>query len=154
MANYVNNRDLFRAIVEYKGRVADAEESGAQRPRVPEYVGEAITLIARRLATKPNFSGYSYKDEMISDGVENCIKYVDNFNPEVSSNPFAYFTMIIKNAFIRRIKREHRQQYFKMRSMQTVNIESILENGTPVCKNLMSTSSEFVHDYERKENKQ
>ena len=83
-------------------------------------------LIANKLATKSNFSGYSFKEEMISDGIENCIMYMKNFNPEKSTNPFAYFTQIIKFAFIRRIEREKKQQYIKIKNMQNLHLQDCI----------------------------
>jgi len=78
--NYVNNKDLLQALIDYREAVKEAENSGDPTPQVPEYVGKCILLIATRLATKPNFSGYSYKEEMISDGIENCLQYIHNFD--------------------------------------------------------------------------
>jgi len=98
--NYVNNKDLLESLIQYKEACKEAEDSGDQTPRVPDYIGECIFMIANRLATKPNFSGYSYKDDMISDGIENCLQYIHNFDPEKSKNPFAYFTQIIWYAFL------------------------------------------------------
>lgn len=95
-------------------------------PRVPEYIGMAIYMIATKLATKPNFSGYSYKDEMISDGIENCLMYLHNFDPDKSKNPFAYFTTIIYYAFLRRIQKEQKQQYIKQKSLINSSIMNTL----------------------------
>jgi DNA-directed RNA polymerase specialized sigma24 family protein len=104
--NYVNNKDLLAALIEYKSKCVEAEESGEKNPQVPDYIGKCIMLIAQRLSTRPNFSGYMYKEEMVSDGIENCLQYIHNFNPEKSQNPFAYFTQIIWYAFLRRISKE------------------------------------------------
>lgn len=111
--NYVNNAEFLQAIVEYKNLCSEAEESGEPSPRIPNYIGECLYQIATRLSTKPNFSGYSYKDEMISDGLENAIQALGNFDPDKSSNPFAYFTQIIWYAFLRRIDKEKKQLYIK-----------------------------------------
>ena len=108
---YVNNRKLLECIVEYKEQVKEAQEKGIRKPRIPVYAGEAIFKIAMRLSQLPKFSSYSFKEEMIGDGYENCVLYFDSFNPEKSNNPFAYFTQIIKHAFIRRINREKKQRY-------------------------------------------
>ena len=78
---------------------------GEEPPRVTEYIGECIYKIATRLSTKPNFINYSYRDEMICDGIENCLQYLNNFNPEKSQNAFAYITQIIYYAFLRRIQK-------------------------------------------------
>ena len=103
---YVNNKDFLAAMIEYKASVHTAQEKENDRPIVPTYVGECIMKIATHLARKPNFVNYTFKEEMISDGIENCLQYIDNFNPEKSNNPFAYFTQIIYYAFLRRIQKE------------------------------------------------
>ena len=95
MANYINNAHFLEAMIEYKEKISDAEKEGVEIPPVPDYVGECFLLIAQRLSFRPNFINYAFKDDMISDGIENCLQYVNNFNPEKSTNPFAYFTQII-----------------------------------------------------------
>ena len=82
-------------------------------PPVTNYIGECFLKIATHLSYRPNFINYTYRDEMISDGIENCLQYVKNFNPEKSSNPFAYFTQIIYYAFLRRIQKEKKQTHVK-----------------------------------------
>lgn len=116
--HYVDNKQLYACIVEYRQKVLDAKEKGIPRPIIPNYVGECILMIANRLSTKPNFINYSYREEMISDGVENCICYIDNFDPLKSTNPFAYFTQIIYYAFLRRILKEKKQLYIKHKSFE------------------------------------
>lgn len=116
--HYVDNKQLYACIVEYRQKVLDAKEKGQPRPIIPNYVGECILMIANRLSTKPNFINYSYREEMISDGVENCICYIDNFDPLKSTNPFAYFTQIIYYAFLRRILKEKKQLYIKHKSFE------------------------------------
>lgn len=111
--NYVNNAHFYEAMSEYKKACDEAENCGDEYPRIPNYIGECLYQISNRLATKPNFSGYSYKDEMISDGLENAIMAVKNFDPEKSKNPFAYFTQVIYFAFLRRIEKEKKQLYVK-----------------------------------------
>jgi DNA-directed RNA polymerase specialized sigma subunit len=111
--NYVNNADFLKAIEDYKKLCREAEDSGDEQPKVTEYIGMCIYQIANRLATKPNFSGYTYKEEMISDGLENAIQALNNFDPEKSKNPFAYFTQIIWYAFLRRIDKEKKQLYIR-----------------------------------------
>lgn len=130
--NYVNNRDFLDALIQYKSDCAEAEAAGDELPRVPDYIGTCIYQIATRLATKPNFSGYTYKDDMISDGIENCLLYINNFNPEKSQNPFAYFTQIIWYAFLRRITKEKKQQEIKEKYLAQSGIDAFLvtELGT------------------------
>jgi DNA-directed RNA polymerase specialized sigma24 family protein len=127
--NYVNNKDLLDSMINYGQACKEAEESGDKQPQIPDYIGKAILLIAQRLATKPNFSGYSYKDEMISDGIENCLQYIHNFDPEKSSNPFAYFTQIIWYAFLRRIQKEKKQTYIKFKASQEFLTQSMIEDS-------------------------
>lgn len=107
--HYVNNKDFLIALVEYKAAVKRCVNEEKQKPQVSSYIGECFIKIATHLSYKPNFINYMFRDEMISDGVENCIQYIDNFDPEKSSNPFAYFTQIIYYAFLRRIQKEKRQ---------------------------------------------
>ena len=124
--NYVNNKDLLEALIAYQKTCREAEDVGDDRPRVPDYIGECIYQIATRLATKPNFSGYSYKEDMISDGIENCLLYINNFNPEKSQNPFAYFTQIIWYAFLRRIQKEKKQQDLKLRFIAESGLDEFM----------------------------
>jgi hypothetical protein len=111
--DYVDKKEMYEAFVRWKLKIKDAKEAELEEPRVPEYIGKCIQLIAINLAKAPNFSGYSYKDEMISDGIENCLTYIKNFDPEKSTNPFGYFTQIIYYAFLRRIQKEKKQVYTK-----------------------------------------
>lgn len=123
MAHYVNNKDFLDAIIEMKRKAKEAEEKGLPKPIVSDYIGECILKIATHLSYKPNFINYSYRDDMILDGVENCIQYIDNFNPDKSSNPFAYFTQIIYYAFLRRIAKEKKQSYIKGKLIQDMPFE-------------------------------
>lgn len=128
-AHYVDNKHLYQVIIEHRKKIKEAEILGAPKPNIPNYVGQCILLIANRLSLKPNFVNYSYREEMISDGIENCISYFDNFDPEKSNNPFAYFTQIIYFAFLRRIQKEKKQLYIKHKSFENsmlfnLNIEN------------------------------
>ena len=151
--NYVNNKSLLEALINYGDACKDAQESGEPNPKIPEYIGEGIFLIATRLATKPNFSGYSYKDDMISDGIENCIQYIHNFNPEKSQNPFAYFTQIIWFAFLRRIQKEKKQMYIRFKSSQAMMTEAEIMDSSDVQVQLSDPPeyiAEFIKDFEAK----
>jgi len=128
-SHYVNNPDFLQALKDYKEKVKAAEASGAERPQVSNYIGECILKIANHLSYKANFINYSYRDEMISDGIENCLRYVDNFDPEKSSNPFAYFTQIIYFAFLRRIAREKKQSIIKGKLIRDIPFESFELQG-------------------------
>ena len=119
---YVNNKDFLAAMIKYRGLVQEATEKEKERPIVPTYVGECIMKIATHLARKPNFVNYTFKEEMISDGSENCLQYIDNFNPDKSNNPFAYFTQIIYFAFLRRIQKEKKNLFVKFKLSEHTNL--------------------------------
>lgn len=124
MAHYVNNPDFLAALVEYRRLVKEAKEEGKDKPIISNYIGECILKIATHLSYKPNFINYSYREDMILDGVENCIQYIDNFDPSKSNNPFAYFTQIIYYAFLRRIAKEKKQSYIKGKLIQDMPFDS------------------------------
>jgi len=116
--HYVNNKTMYEEMVKYKEACKLAEVEGRNRPQIPRYIGECLMLICKKLSTKPNFINYSYRDDMISDGIENCVASVSNFDPTRTQNPFAYFTQIAWNAFIRRITMEKKQSYIKHKNYQ------------------------------------
>ena len=127
---YVNNRDFLEAIVAYKGKVARASLAGKDKPRVPNYIGDCFLKIATHLSYKPNFVNYMFREDMICDGIENCLQYIDNFNPEKSSNPFAYFTQIIYYAFLRRIQKEKRQLEIKSKILEKSGYQEVMYTET------------------------
>lgn len=116
--HYIDNDVFFQEMIEWKTKVIEAEDSGDPRPPVTNYIGECFLKISEKLANRPNFMNYPYREEMISDGVENCLMYAHNFNPEKSKNPFSYFTQMIYYAFLRRIEKEKKQSYIKLKLMQ------------------------------------
>ena len=152
--NYVNNPDLLESLDKYLKECNEAENLGNEIPKVPDYIGHAISQIAHRLATKPNFSGYSFKEDMIMDGIENCLVYIRNFNPEKTNNPFAYFTQIIWNAFLRRIQKEKKQLYIQLKnSQQLLSTSSTYDGGEDVHLHLNVDADyidHFIQDYEDK----
>ena len=111
--HYVNNKEFLEALVVFKAKCPAAKEAGEQRPQISNYIGECFLKIATHLSYKPNFVNYMFREDMICDGIENCVQYIENFNPEKSKNPFAYFTQIIYYAFLRRIQKEKRQLEIK-----------------------------------------
>ena len=123
--HYVDNQKMLSEIIEYKKQVAEAKDKGLEKPRVSEYIGKCIYLIAENLSRKPRFINYSFREEMISDAIENCFLYFDNFNPAISQNPFAYFTQIIYYAFHRRISKEEKNRYIIYKKFQ----ESVLHTS-------------------------
>ena len=124
--NYIDNKEFFSAMVEWKKDILEAQDSDDPKPPVTNYIGECFLKIANHLAYRPNFINYTYREEMISDGIENCLQYIDNFDPEKSKNPFAYFTQIIYFAFVRRITREKKQSKIKDRLLKRSNIEDMI----------------------------
>ena len=122
--HYVNNKEFLKAMIEWRERCAEAENIGEPQPPVTNYIGECFLKIATHLSYRPNFINYTYRDEMISDGIENCLQYVKNFNPEKSQNPFAYFTQIIYYAFLRRITKEKKQTHVRNKIIENTQYES------------------------------
>lgn len=120
--HYVSNEEFLNALIDYRKKVKEAQAANKSKPIISNYIGECFLKIAEHLSRKPNFISYSFRDEMISDGVENCIQYIDNFDPEKSKNPFAYFTQIIYYAFIRRIQKEKKQLYVKYKATEQFGI--------------------------------
>ena len=123
--HYVNNKEFLAAMTEYRKLCTEAEESGEDKPPVSNYIGECFLKIANHLSYRPNFINYTFRDDMISDGIENCLQYLKNFNPAKSNNPFAYFTQIIYYAFIRRIQKEKKQITIKQRMIQEANYDDM-----------------------------
>ena len=125
--HYVDNKKFLQAMVEYRNLRIKAEEESKKRPQVTNYIGECYLKIANHLSYRPNFINYTYRDDMISDGIENCLQYMDNFDPEKSKNPFAYFTQIIYYAFIRRIQKEKKQQQVKQKMIANFGEEQMMD---------------------------
>lgn len=143
--HYVNNKAFYEAIVEYKALCKQyKEERRNSKPQIPKYIGECLYLIATKYATKPNFVNYMFIEDMISDALENCIAIgVDNFDPDRTKNPFAYFTQIIHFAFIRRILKEKKELYIKYKMMQNLRINGGL-NTTQENDELKEVDSSFL----------
>ena len=112
-AHYVDNKRFLQAMKDWKEQCEESLQTGDEPPRVTNYIGECFLKIANGLSHKPNFMNYTFREDMVSDGIENCLQYIHNFNPSKSNNPFAYFTQIIYYAFIRRIQREKKQTHVK-----------------------------------------
>lgn len=146
--NYIDNKKFLESLVSYQEKCTEEYS-----PPLPEYIGECFIKIANGLATKSNFINYSYKDEMISDGIENCISYCKNFNPEKSKNPFSYFTQIIYYAFLRRIEKEKKQAYIKHKLTQQRTSLSEIANVEDADQDYVLSAYETgfsVEDYEKK----
>lgn len=168
---YVDGERFLNALVDYKKAVKAAKKADLDKPQIPTYLGECFLKIAEHLSCSPSFSRYSYRDEMISDGVENCLMYFENFNPNTISQskkgnnfgkktkgPFPYFTQIIYHAFCRRIAKEKKQQYIKAKSvtqsdvlnelMANVDDDVVSVYGYSTKRELYDNLSEFISKFE------
>jgi len=150
--HYVNNKTLYEEMVKYKEKTEKFKAEGKQLPQVPRYVGECFLLICNKLSTKPNFMGYSYKDEMVADAIENCVAAAHSFDPSKSTNPFAYFTQIAWNAFIRRIAKEKKQAYIKHKNFEHTNLldDLLEENYIAGTKTHNEYSNDIIRNFEDK----
>jgi len=151
--HYINNADFLKALIDYRAACDEAKRNDKQDPIVPNYIGECFIKIAEHLSRKPNFVSYSFRDEMIADGIENCIMYFRNFNPDKSTNPFAYFTQIIYFAFLRRISREKKQLYVKYKATEQFGILDEGEMFEDAEGNMQQfvmydNIAEFIHTFE------
>ena len=151
--HYINNADFLQALIEYKEKSKEAKKNKSAPPAIPNYIGECFMKIAEGLSHKPNFINYTYRDEMISDGIENCLMYFDNFDETKSKNPFAYFTQIIYYAFLRRIQKEKKQLYVKYKATEQMGILDEMEmmefdDGTTKQFELYDNIAEFIGNYE------
>lgn len=159
--HYVDNEKFLQTLIQYKKDVRKAKRNKEPKPPIPNYIGECFLKIAEHLSYRPNFMNYSFRDEMIADAIENCLMYFENFDPEKSKNPFAYFTQIVFYAFLRRISKEKKQQYVKYKSLENSRIfdnltsedmETLLsENNTKFLKpnEIYDNMSEFIENFEQ-----
>ena len=130
--HYVNNKEFLAALIKYREDKEIAQIRGLPKPVIPRYIGECFLKIANHLSFKPNFVNYMFKEDMISDGIENCVQYIHNFNPEKSQNPFAYFTQIIHYAFLRRIQREKRQLEIKNKILERSGYQEVFDDNNRI----------------------
>ena len=130
--HYVNNKEFLAALIRYREDVEIAQLQDKTKPVIPRYIGECFLKIANHLSFKPNFVNYMFKEDMISDGIENCVQYIHNFNPEKSQNPFAYFTQIIHYAFLRRIQREKRQLEIKNKILEKSGYNEVFDDSNRI----------------------
>ena len=147
--HYVNNKEFSQAVVDYVNLVKKAKTENTEIPRITEYIGRCFLRIAEGLSHKPNFVRYTYREEMVMDGVENCIKAIMNYNIEAatrtgSPNAFAYFTQICYYAFIRRIMKEKKQQDIKFRYIEHAGIEDFMSNSENTGANMNGIENGFI----------
>ena len=150
--HFVDNKKFFEAILDYKALCAKAKEEGKPEPIVPDYIGRCIIDISTHLAQRYNFANYTFRDEMVSDGIERAIYALHKFNPEKSSNPFSYFTQRVFFAFVVRIKAEKKHSYIKHKSLEHFAMQTMLDsNGEVIVDVDFEKSAELILKFESEE---
>ena len=166
--HYVDNEKFLEVMGDYREKFLQAKDDETERPMLPDYAGECFLKIAERLSHRPNFINYAFREEMVSDGIENSVMYASNFNPEKSTNPFAYFTQIIYFAFLRRIEKEKKQLYIKYKTMEEYSSledhvdmgemgqsesQAVSSGATPLTTDKRASIQEFIFAFEEKKRK-
>ena len=166
--HYVDNEKFLEVMGDYREKFLQSKDNDTERPMLPEYAGECFLKIAERLSHRPNFINYAFREEMVSDGIENCVMYASNFNPEKSTNPFAYFTQIIYFAFLRRIEKEKKQLYIKYKTMEEYSSfednvdmgemgqsesQAVSSGASPLSADKRVSIQEFIFAFEEKKRK-
>ena len=166
--HYVNNEKFLEVMSDYREKYLQAKDNDTELPIIPDYAGECFLKIAERLSHRPNFINYAFREEMVSDGIENSVMYASNFNPEKSTNPFAYFTQIIYFAFLRRIEKEKKQLYIKYKTMEEYSsledhvdmgemgqseTQAVSSGATPLTTDKRASIQEFIFAFEEKKRK-
>ena len=166
--HYVDNEKFLEVMSEYREKYLQAKDNDTELPIIPDYAGECFLKIAERLSHRPNFINYAFREEMVSDGIENSVMYASNFNPEKSTNPFAYFTQIIYFAFLRRIEKEKKQLYIKYKTMEEYSsledhvdmgemgqseTQAVSSGATPLTTDKRASIQEFIFAFEEKKRK-
>jgi len=163
--HYVDNEKFLIVMRDYRENYLKSKDDETTPPPIPDYAGECFLKIAERLSHRPNFINYAFREEMVSDGIENCVMYASNFNPEKSTNPFAYFTQIIYYAFLRRIEKEKKQLYIKYKTMDEFSSleensdmvamsakesASVTSGASPMTADKRASIYDFIHAFEEK----
>ena len=166
--HYVDNERFLEVMSDYREKYLQAKDNDTELPIIPDYAGECFLKIAERLSHRPNFINYAFREEMVSDGIENCVMYASNFNPEKSTNPFAYFTQIIYFAFLRRIEKEKKQLYIKYKTMEEYSsledhvdmgemgqseTQAVSSGASPLTVDKRASIQEFIFAFEEKKRK-
>ena len=166
--HYVDNEKFLVVMTDYREKYLQAKGDEEELPVIPDYAGECFLKIAERLSHRPNFINYAFREEMVSDGIENCVMYASNFNPEKSTNPFAYFTQIIYFAFLRRIEKEKKQLYIKYKTMEehssledhvdmgemsSEDSRAVSAGASPLTADKRVSIQEFIFAFEEKKRK-
>ena len=166
--HYVDNERFLEVMSDYREKYLEAKDNDTELPIIPDYAGECFLKIAERLSHRPNFINYAFREEMVSDGIENSVMYASNFNPEKSTNPFAYFTQIIYFAFLRRIEKEKKQLYIKYKTMEeyssledhvdmgemsSEDSKAVSAGASPLTADKRVSIQEFIFAFEEKKRK-
>lgn len=162
--HYVNNAQFSQAVVDYVTDLNGARDACVTLPKVPDYIALCFLKICEGLSHKSNFVRYTYREEMVMDAVENCLKAIENYNIEKATrtgkpNAFAYFTQISWYAFLRRIEREKKQQDIKMKYIDESGIETFLDNelgdaqSAQVAQAFIDTLRSRIDEVKEKDNK-
>ena len=166
--HYVDNERFLEVMSDYREKYLQAKDNDTELPIIPDYAGECFLKIAERLSHRPKFINYAFREEMVSDGIENSVMYASNFNPEKSTNPFAYFTQIIYFAFLRRIEKEKKQLYIKYKTMEEYSsledhvdmgemgqseTQSVSSGASPLTVDKRASIQEFIFAFEEKKRK-
>ena len=166
--HYVDNERFLEVMSDYREKYLEAKDNDTELPIIPDYAGECFLKIAERLSHRPNFINYAFREEMVSDGIENSVMYASNFNPEKSTNPFAYFTQIIYFAFLRRIEKEKKQLYIKYKTMEEYSsledhvdmgemgqseTQAVSSGASPLTVDKRASIQEFIFAFEEKKRK-
>ena len=166
--HYVDNERFLEVMSDYREKYLQAKDNDTELHIIPDYAGECFLKIAERLSHRPNFINYAFREEMVSDGIENSVMYASNFNPEKSTNPFAYFTQIIYFAFLRRIEKEKKQLYIKYKTMEEYSsledhvdmgemgqseTQSVSSGASPLTVDKRASIQEFIFAFEEKKRK-
>jgi hypothetical protein len=157
---YVNKQEFWQALFDYRKACDDALAAGKDKPIVPNYIGDCFIKIAQHTSYRPNFIGYTYREEMVSDGIEVCLRGIHNFNPEKSDNPFGYFTLAVWRAFLQRIAKEKKELAKKYRYIQSLDVHDLVtqEHDAGEFSNqfveYLKSELDINVDFEREINKQ
>jgi len=150
--NYIDKPVFLEAMRQHKEKVKQYEIDRVENPdllapMVSNYIGDCLLKIAKGISSRPNFSRYPFREEMEGDGIQNCLQYINNFDPALSNNPFGYFSKIIWFAFLRRIEKEHTNLYTKYKMIQNNTAQVVDGVDGAIELGMMSDHSEYSQDY-------
>lgn len=144
--DYVNNKELSAALAEYVEKVNAFKAEGKEPPQPSDYIAVSIMKISNGLSRSPNFVNYPYREDMVMDGVVDCLKNgLPNFNSGAATrggsvNAFGYFTQICYYAFLRRIAKEKKQLDIKMKMIDNGSIGAFIDmddDGAGIGENIV-----------------